>query len=230
MGNFLEEIENEFSRGRGRSSRLSPLDWSLAQGWENRGVPLSLVLRAMGDVCKSNSAKHRPETIGSLRYFTPAVEKTFAEWQTSQIGKQIEQTSAPVIEETIMGNASAADYGNENIAILDRIAFDLAGNNGLPELLESTVAKTRGEILALIDDVNAKHLCGDKIEARLTELRAELDIGLIASVTDDERAEIIADVKKEYGRFTLMPGVQEKVLIRKLYNRFGLPEITLYAL
>lgn len=30
--NFLEQIENEYSRLRGMPSRLSPMDWNLAQG------------------------------------------------------------------------------------------------------------------------------------------------------------------------------------------------------
>lgn len=245
MSSFLEQIENEFSRGREMPSRLSPLDWNLAQTWETRGIPLSLVLRAMGDVFKQNAVANQPKSIGTLRYFIPAVEKAFAGWQASQVGKANHEAAQNVAvggtvttqylatEKNYMQNSSFAAsiaYLNENIEILDNLQTILRPIAvALPELLQSAVVQTRSEILALINDAQAKQFSSDKIEAHLTELRAHLEIALIASVSDEERAKIIADVKTEYGKFHLLKDVEQKVLIRKLYNRYGLPELTLYA-
>lgn len=69
MSNFLEEIENEYSRLRGMPSRLSPMDWNLAQVWEDSGLPLRVVLRAMGEVAEKFRAQKRTDKINSLSYF-----------------------------------------------------------------------------------------------------------------------------------------------------------------
>lgn len=241
--NYLPEIEDEFSKGRGKPSRLSPMDWNLAQDWENAGIPLHIVLGAMGDGFKKYNSQPRRDSVSSLKYFIPAVEKSFAEWQTSQVGKPIAENTpvtavaapaksqfiAPPKQNDMQNSALAAIYNDENIAILDKIVVDLSTCDALPEPICSTVAVVKGEILALLDNVRQNRLCADKIDARLAELRAAVEVALIASVSDDERVRIIADNQKEYGKFHLMPGVAQKVLIRKLYNRFDLPKITLYA-
>jgi hypothetical protein len=87
MSNYLQEIENAYSRGRGKLSRLNPLDWNLAATWENSGIPLRIVLSAMEIVFDNYRQKKRPGLINSLSYFTQEVEKQFTEWQAGQIGK-----------------------------------------------------------------------------------------------------------------------------------------------
>lgn len=87
MNNYFEEIENAYVRIRGTHILLNPLDWALAQSWENKGIPLHIVLSAMADVQKRFNAQKRPDKINSLSYFTQAVEKSFIEYSKSQIGK-----------------------------------------------------------------------------------------------------------------------------------------------
>lgn len=231
MSNYLSKIEAEFSRGRGQSSRLSPLDWNAAAKWEADGIPLRLVLAAMGDGFKTYAAKNPKNSISSLRYFIPAVEKQFDEWKAGQIGKSDTTIFRKIdFEETDMPNLSIAAQtaqSNENTEILSRIA-DKLRRDDLPAPLAQTVVKIRGEILAIITGANT--LTIDDIESRLAAERIELEIALIAATTDDERAAIIKNVQKEFGRFTVLPDVSSKLLIRKLEQKFNLPELTLFAL
>lgn len=233
MSNFLEEVENEFSRGRGRSSRLSPLDWNLAANWETRGVPLSLVLRAMGDVFKQNAVKHKPETINSLRYFTPAVEKTFAEWQSSQVGKSTGdelrnfRKVVTKTKENIMPNSQS--LSNENARILDYIIERLPKAN-LPEPLQPAVRVLRGELLHLLDDVNQKSMSLTEIENRLAELARQLEIPLAVSISENEREQMIEDIKRDYDPLKVTDQLRQKILSKQLYKRFDLPELTLFEI
>jgi hypothetical protein len=239
MSNYLSQIETEFSRGRGRSSQLSPLDWNLAQSWWDSGIPLHVVLGAMEELFRKHAEQKRKNPINSLRYFTSAVEQRFDDWKSTQVGKPIFRNTASSEENTMQNSSTIAAMTAQtdtNVQILDGIADNLMPDNfercriTLPEPLRSAVARLRGEVLALLDDAALKQKSTDDIEARLTELRAEFELSLIVSVSEEERARIINETKAEYGKFTVLPDVEHKVLIRKLYRKFSLPELTLYAI
>ena len=82
MHDFLQKIEQEYSRIRGRQSILSSIDWQLAAEWETQGVPLQLAIRTMRDV-----SNQKIDRINSLNYFDQAVQKQFKLWQTANIGQ-----------------------------------------------------------------------------------------------------------------------------------------------
>lgn len=236
MDNYLSKIEAEFSRGRGQASRLSPLDWSAAAKWESDGIPLHIVLSAMADGFKSYLANNQKGAINSIRYFIPAVQKQFTEWQTSQVGKTV-ALDAPVFadtniwQETDRRNVSVVQNAERglNIEILEGIA-DALPVNSLPAPLPETIAQIRAAIRLLIKEIESKGLDSDAIETRLAAERIQLEIALIAATSDDERAEIIAATKKDFGRFSTLPDVSQKLLIRRLRQKFNLPELTLFAL
>jgi hypothetical protein len=90
INNYLEQIESEYSRIRGKWSPLSPMDWTLAQKWEDSGIPLHIVLTAMSEVFRKFEGSKKGGKINSLSYFTQEVEKQFASWSESQVGKNTE--------------------------------------------------------------------------------------------------------------------------------------------
>ena len=92
MDNYLQEIENEYTRIRGKFSLLSPKDWALAQSWEEKGIPLRIVLKAMSECFRQFHAQKRTGLINSLSYFTQEVEKQFADWSKTRVGKQEKNT------------------------------------------------------------------------------------------------------------------------------------------
>jgi hypothetical protein len=86
--NYFTEIEDTFIRRRNKHLFLSPLDWALIEGWQERGIPLHIVIRSVEsvfDVFDQQPAGTR--TIKSLFYCREEVEVQFAEWSRAQAGK-----------------------------------------------------------------------------------------------------------------------------------------------
>ena len=85
--NYFTEIEDAFIRRRGRHLLLSPLDWALMEGWQERGVPLHVVLRAIETVFDGfEKQPNQNRSIKSLFYCREEVEAQFAEWSAAQVG------------------------------------------------------------------------------------------------------------------------------------------------
>jgi hypothetical protein len=86
--NYFTEIEDTFIRRRNKHLFLSPLDWALIEGWQERGIPLHIVIRSVESVFDVFD-KQPPgtRTIKSLFYCREEVEVQFAEWSKSQAGK-----------------------------------------------------------------------------------------------------------------------------------------------
>lgn len=105
--NYFTEIEDTFIRRRARNLFLSPLDWALIETWQERGIPLHIVIRSIEsvfDVFDKQPAGTR--SIKSLFYCREEVEAQYAEWSRSQAGK----------------SAETADGGAEAMFTVDQIA------------------------------------------------------------------------------------------------------------
>lgn len=227
---YLSEIENAFSRGRGKFSRLNPLDWNLAQSWEDAGVPLRIVLRAMGDVFTKFNAQNRSGNINSLSYFKQEVEKQYTEWLKSQVGKNLEETMPSY------STTEALSPNDETYHLLDTIAHRLSPkwferyDTVLPDPLLTVIAQIRGEVLALLTDLTPKQLSTDTVENRLKQLQTQLNAALFVAVSDEEREQMRKSIREEYGKIRLLDDSMEKLLTRELYRKFHLPELTLFVL
>ena len=85
--NYFTEIEDAFIRRRGKHLLLSPLDWALMEGWQDRGIPLHIVLRAIESVFDAfDKQPNQNRSIKSLFYCREEVEAQFAEWTAAQVG------------------------------------------------------------------------------------------------------------------------------------------------
>lgn len=91
--NYFTEIEDTFVRRRGKHLLLSPIDWAMIEGWQERGIPLHIVLRAIESVFDVFDKNPGPRTIKGLLYCREEVEAQYAEWLTAQIGRSDAETS-----------------------------------------------------------------------------------------------------------------------------------------
>lgn len=226
--NYLSEIEAEYSRIRGKYSLLTPIDWNLADSWEQQEIPLHIVLRAMSETWRNFVSQKRAGTINTLRYFEPEVKKQYAEWLSTQVGKNNE-----VMTESFEGNITYSDEQAEFIEFNLLSSFDLEylKNYSRPvsELLSAAIKKVRSELIILVDEIKTKQLSVDTIEEKLSSIATEFDLSLIADCSDSERAEIIKQFKDDYGKFNLTDELLQKRLTLKLYQKYGLPQLTLFA-
>ncbi len=160
--NYYTEIEDTFIRRRAKNLFLSPLDWALMEMWQERGIPLHIVIRSIEsvfDVFDKQPAGTR--TIKSLFYCREEVEVQHAEWLKSQAGKS-QETGDERHETGFTSEAVAAHIANaiaslkENqiaelrediaraVARLEELAANLTGN---AEMIDATL----GDIEKLLD-------------------------------------------------------------------------------
>ena len=79
--NYFSEIEETFIRRRGRNLLLSPLDWALIETWQERGIPLRIVLRGIEKVFDGvDKQTAQKRTVKSLIYCREEIEAQYAEW------------------------------------------------------------------------------------------------------------------------------------------------------
>ncbi len=148
--NYYTEIEETFVRRRGRNLLLSPIDWALIEGWQERGIPLHVALRAIENVFDGFDKKPKSRTIKGLLYCREEIEAQYEEWQRSQAGKSEGKT------------ADADDGGLSREEVTDHISgliekLRRVQNLALKDDLDRSVARLEqltadlGEDLELVD-------------------------------------------------------------------------------
>lgn len=85
--NYFTEVEEEFVRRRGKPLLVSPMDWALIESWQNAGIPLHIVIRAINRAFDAYDARPRKfRKVNSVFYCQQEVESTFADYRLSQVG------------------------------------------------------------------------------------------------------------------------------------------------
>lgn len=220
--NYFTEIEDTFVRRRGKHLLLSPIDWAMIEGWQERGVPLHIVLRAVESVFDNFDKKPGPRTIKSLLFCREEVEARYAEWQTAQIGRH----SEPAEAKTENG------FSVEKIeAHLAKSMDDLAKVNAesLREDLDRTITRLTELSIGLTNDFEA-------VDKSLSDIENFLDTALLSNhdkqhlkVLEKEVATQLkgykADMAKEAYEQTF-----RLMLLKRLREELGIPRLGLFYL
>lgn len=190
--NYFTEIEETFIRRRGRNLLLSPLDWALIENWQEREIPLHIILRAIESVF--DTAEKRPDkkrAIKSLSYCKEEIEAQFAEWAEMQTGKPVQsaERKAPSDEEVFQHSGDELFSGAAITEHFERVIFEL----------EKASEKTSGElsesferVLSRLKELQKDNSKPEKLEESLEKLDAIIDEALIKS-----GGEKLSDVNKE---------------------------------
>jgi len=236
--NYFTEIEEEFVRRRGSHMLVSPLDWSLIETWQQRGIPLHIVLRGISSSFDGYDQRlHRGRKVNSLFFCQQEVEAMFQAYVESRVGGAAESvkdgassngnghspfTPAAIIE--FLKDRCAAFWRLEvkysSDAILNdtfariserlgRIIADLEETNAIsPELLEMD--------LMMIEEVILDGLKEHFGEANLKQLRKEGNGNLRGYKQNMER--------EVYER-TL-----DNFIARRLREQYQVPRLSLFYL
>ena len=114
--NYFTEIEETFVRRRGKHLLLSPIDWAMIEAWQDRGVPLHIVIRAIESVFDGFDKNPGPRSIKGLLYCKEEVEAQFKEWTEMQAGKaKAESSRAPDL-----GSETVVEHIGQVIEELDK--------------------------------------------------------------------------------------------------------------
>lgn len=227
---YFSEIEEAFIRRRGRNLLLSPLDWALIEAWQERGIPLRIVLRGIEKVFDTYDKKpDRRRPIKSLMYCREEIEAQYAEWKDSQIGKN--GAEAVALEEPPGGVADSALFSSEAVTDhLKKISLELAE---ALKIADGELKQVLEKIADRLEKLGKTRLSDDKTEEILEKCDALVDEVLLRCLVTEElknetKKQISAyrnKMEKEVFQRTL-----ELMLVKNLREKRQIPQFSLFYL
>lgn len=231
--NYFSEIESAFIRRRGRNLLLSPLDWALIETWQEREVPLHIVLRGIERVFDAaDKQPARKRTIKSLMYCREEIEAQYAEWLESQIGKVPNSKFQVPSSETNEENSTKDEmFPEETIAAhLEKVTGELKSvkkesKNELNEILEKVINRLT-RLRENFSDV-------ENLEQDLEKLDAFVDEYLLKNLSDDNLHDEIEKNLASY-RNKMEAEVYRRtfdlMLVKRLREQANIPRLSLFYL
>lgn len=165
--NYFTEIEDTFVRRRGKHLILSPIDWAMIEGWQERGIPLHIVLRGIESVFDVFEKNPGPRTIKGLLYCREEIEAQYQEWLGMQIGRSDEEASA-VAGQTISDKAIESHIQSA----IDQLRS--SKNKRLKEDVERAATRLEELKKNLTDDI-------ETVDKSLTDIEHFLDHAILTN-------------------------------------------------
>ncbi len=229
--NYFTEIEETFIRRRGKNLLLSPLDWALIESWQEREVPLHIILRGIERVFDLiDKQPNRKRTVKSLFYCKEEIEAQYAEWLESQVGAAAEVRS----EESGVRSEKAEEsslFSREAIeAHLKQVSIDL----------QTAKAQTNGDLCETLErvsgrlaEVGGNYTNAESLEETLEKLDAMIDETLLKTTETDE---LKTQVEKQIASYRnkmdadVFQRTFDLMLLKKLRDRAEIPRLSLFYL
>lgn len=220
--NYFTEIEDAFIRRRARHLLLSPIDWAMMETWQERGIPLHIVLRGIESVFDNFDKNPRPRTIKSLLFCREEIEAQFAEWTTSQIGKSSESETAeqnPLLTRAAVEEHLASVISKLRLVNAISIGEDVGRSISRLEELASNISddtEMTDKSLSDVENFLDQSLLSKTEKTHLKQIEKEIAGQLRAYKAEME--------KEAYDKtFRLM-------LLKRLREDLGIPRMSLFYL
>ncbi len=218
--NYFTEIEETFVRRRGKNLFLSPLDWALIESWQDRGIPLHIVLRSIESVFDVfDKQPTGTRTIKSLFYCKEEIEVQYKEWITAHAGSSADDEAEPQYPvETIRDHIAGAIAKLEDVTV-----------SGLDEDISRAIARLRELDAALTSDL-------ETVDGTLSDIEKVLDRGMLSNW---DRVNLKALEKEVAGQLRAYKTEMEPesykntfdlMLLKRLRDEAGMPRLGLYYL
>ena len=224
---YFRAVERAFLELRGSGMFLTPADWDLVRGWEERGIPLSVVLAGIGTAL---SERVRASSRMSLRDCASAVDTAFGALRRRRAG-----ASAPSRGSGLPPGRAGASPGH-----LERLAAHLREwSPALGPLSDprdaADLAAAAGEAAERLHGLGTEVDAGSaRVEEALREMEDALLTRLERALAEPARQSIEAEVRKTLERYRArMPESTwreafEKAMRRRVGKVFGLEPLTLF--
>ena len=219
--NYFTEIEETFVRRRGKNLFLSPLDWALIESWQDRGIPLHIVIRSIEsvfDVFDQQPVGTR--TIKSLFYCKEEIEAQYNEWLTAKVG----QSETKDVAESQYSPATIREHIDGSIEKLQKISLST-----LEEDIARAVSRLRELDAALTGDL-------ETIDGTLGDIEKVLERGMLSNwdrvhlkTLEKEVAVQLKAYKSEMDAESYK-NTFELMLLKRLREEAGVPRLGLYYL
>lgn len=228
--NYFSEIEETFNRRRGKHLFLSPLDWALIETWQQRGVPLHVVLRGIEKVFDGvDSQPKRRRSVKSLMYCREEIEALHQEWLERQIGKNQENGNGE-----FLGEKEGSLLSEDSIkAHLENVKSQLivAREKSAGELKE-----VLGRVVSRLSELERTFADAESLEDSLTDLEKLIDQTLLQIAGKKALETLTEEIN---GQLASYRGKMEKevyertfelMLLKKLRETASLPRLSLFYL
>jgi hypothetical protein len=233
--NYFTEIEETFIRRRGRNLLLSPLDWALIEEWQEREIPLHIILRAIETVFDTvDRQPARKRAVKSLSYCKEEVEAQFAEWAEMQAGRQI-SGSKPQDAPKDFKDSSNSDgelFSPDAVEIhLEKAVSEL---ETAKEKAAAGLKETFERVLARLRELQQKLPPAEKLEESLEKLDAMIDQSLLDFSESERLAALKKELEKNLAAYKnkMEPEVYERtfdlMLTKRLRDEAGIPRLSLF--
>ncbi len=225
---YFQEIEAQFARLRGASLLLSTRDVALVDAWWKAGIPLRLVVSAVGSVFEKRAEAHpsQPRSVHSLAYCRHAVEEAFEDWRESRLGGDREAGGEP---EGALDDA--LQFLRERARELEVRAA------ALPPEVQGPLLEAASQVVNLAaGQEGPAPMTPAELEERLESVEDRLLEALLAAMSEREREDLNAATRRDLEplRVRLTERAYQASLrsdLRaRLRDRHHLPRLTLYLL
>jgi len=219
--NYFTEIEATFIRRRAKNLFLSPLDWALMETWQEGGVPLHIVIRAVEQVFDNFDKNPGPRTIKGLMFCREEVEAQYEEWLKAQAGKPSEE-----------GDVSAAPF---NVAEIRDHLHGLAAslkfnaNTALSEDIDRACVR----LVEIADNTNDNL---EQVDLSLKDVESLLDEALLSKTNRTSFDAVKKEIDKELRPYkSTMPAesynnTHRLMLLKRLREEENIPRLSLFYL
>jgi hypothetical protein len=223
--NYFTEIEEAFVRRRGRNLLLSPLDWALIESWQERDVPLHIVLRAIESVFDAIDKKPGAQLRGvkTLAYCKEEIEAQYVEWLQSRAGG-----GAEVDAEDGDGGGLTVQSVSEHIANVIQI-LGRSTNENIREEIERACARLEELKAGLTGDL-------ERAEKVLTDIENFIDRALLTKSDGAHLNDLEKEISGQIGSYRASMGEEtyrktlDLMLLKRLREEEGIPPLSLFYL
>ncbi len=231
--NYFSEIEELFIRRRGRNLLLSPLDWALIESWQEREVPLHIILCGIEKIFDGvDGQTDRKRTVKSLLYCKEEIEAQYAGWLERQVGKngnkKVESSESKVPSQKPPESNLFSD--DAVAAHLEKVSLEL---KLAKDKTEGDLQMTLGKVLSHLTKLREKAHPAENLENSLEKLDAMIDESLLRNFeTETLKGEIekqIAAYKNKMER-EVYRRTFDLMLLKRLREQSEIPCLSLFYL
>jgi uncharacterized protein YjbJ (UPF0337 family) len=236
--NYFSEIEELFVRRRGRNLLLSPLDWALIESWQERAVPLHIILRSIEKIFDGvDQQPERRRSVKSLLYCKEEIEAQYAEWLERQVGKNgAGKTQNSKIEnqsfdaENLPSSKTELFPDDAIAAHLEKISLEL----------KSAKDKAKGDLQTALEtvwnrlaDLKRKSHAAENLEDSLEKLDALVDESLLRNY---ETEKLKGEIEKQIASYKNKMEAEvyqrtfDLMLLKRLREQAEIPRLSLFYL
>lgn len=218
--NYFSEIEETFIRRRGKNLFLSPIDWALMETWQERKIPLHIVLRGIEKVFDNYEKSKKTRTIKGLSFCREEIEAQYEEWLESQVGKNDTEEIIETEDNSGFSSENVRDHLKDISTKLENAHQKSSGQ--LKDILENVIFR--------LQEIEKNFTDNETLENDLTVLEKTLDDALLANIDDQQKAELenqLSNYKKQ-----VEPNVYQQtfdlMLLKNLREQNGIPRLSLF--